>query len=244
MLGPERMTQDLKAWKGRLDRIWVGEPTDNLDLALADAKKRYPELSIDPYVDMIDGMLMDTPGHELFQDRYATWDELYTYCYRVAGTVGLMVLPVLGAAEGFTLEEATAPGLALGIAFQITNILRDVGEDALRGRIYLPKEDMDRFGVTEKQILDGIVDENYKNLVKFEIARAEEYYASAEEGVAMLAPEARLAVASSLRVYKGILAKLVANDYDNFRKRAYVSKLEKFLFLPESWLSIKDLPQK
>ena len=74
---------------------------------------------------MIDGMLMDTPGHQLFQDRYETWDELYTYCYRVAGTVGLMVLPVLGTSTTHTLEEAIPPGLSLGIAFQITNILRE-----------------------------------------------------------------------------------------------------------------------
>jgi len=242
MLGPERMEEDLRIWKERLDRIWEGEPTDTLDMALADAKKRYPDLSIEPYNDMIDGMLMDTPGHRLFQDRYETWDELYTYCYRVAGTVGLMVLPVLGCARGVTLEDATPPGLALGIAFQITNILRDVGEDALRGRIYLPREDMDRFGVTEKQILDGVLDEKYRNLMKFEIQRARDYYVTAETGVAMLAPEARLAIASSLRVYRGILNKLEENDYDNFRKRAYTTKLEKFLFLPDAWNSIKDLP--
>ena len=85
MLGPERMEADLDDWTERLKRIWRQEPTDALDLALADAKRRYPELSIEPYEDMIDGMLMDTPGHRLFQDRYATWDELYT-CF---GGVGL-----------------------------------------------------------------------------------------------------------------------------------------------------------
>ena len=95
MLGPERMEEDLRLWKERLDRIWVQEPTDALDMALSDAKKNYPSMDIEPYNDMIDGMLMDTPGHQFFQDR-EPWDELYTYCYRVAGTVGLMVLPVLG----------------------------------------------------------------------------------------------------------------------------------------------------
>ena len=174
MLGPERMEEDLRLWKERLDRIWVQEPTDALDMALSDAKKNYPSMDIEPYNDMIDGMLMDTPGHQLFQDRYETWDELYTYCYRVAGTVGLMVLPVLGTSTTHTLEEAIPPGLSLGIAFQITNILRDVGEDALRGRIYLPREDMSKFGVTEEQIIKGVLDENYKNLMKFEIQRARE----------------------------------------------------------------------
>ena len=241
MLGPERMTEDLRLWKERLDKIWVGEPTDALDLALADAKRRYPDLDMAPYVDMIDGMLMDTPGHEIFQDRYETWEELYLYCYRVAGTVGLMVLPVLGCAEGYTLEESIPPGLSLGIAFQITNILRDVGEDALRGRIYLPREDMAKFGVTEKQIMDGIVDDNYKNLIKFEIDRAEAYYVEARTGIPMLDPQARLAVEVALNVYRGILRKLEENDYDNFRKRAYVSKPEKFLMLPQSWMNVKDM---
>lgn len=241
MLGPERMTEDLSKWETRLEKIWVNEPTDSLDMALADAKLRYPELDIVPYKDMIAGMLMDTPGHEYYRNRYNTWEDLELYCYRVAGTVGLMTLPVLGTAPGYTLEEAREPALALGIAFQITNILRDVGEDALRGRIYLPREDMARFGVTDAQILDGVVNQNYVDLLKYEIARAEQYYAKAETGISMLAPEARLAVASSLRVYKAILDRIVANDYDNFRKRAYVSKFDKFLMLPSAWLSVQQL---
>ena len=241
MLGPERMASDLKKWELRLEKIWRNEPTDNLDMALADAKQRYPDLEIDPYKDMIKGMLMDTPGHELYKSRYDTWEELKVYCYRVAGTVGLMTLPVLGAADGFTLQEAKDPALSLGIAFQITNILRDVGEDALRGRIYLPREDLKRFGVSEQQIMDGLVDDNYKALLNFEIDRAETYYANANKGIAMLAPEARMAVASSLRVYKAILQKIKENDYDNFRKRAFVSKPEKFMLLPQAYLDVLNL---
>jgi len=239
MLGPERMAEDLAKWEKRLERIWSGEPTDSLDMALADARRRYPDLDIKPYKDMIDGMLMDTPGHELYQNRYETWDELEVYCYRVAGTVGLMTLPVLGTAPGYTLEQAREPALALGVAFQITNILRDVGEDALRGRIYLPRDQMRKFGVTEQQIFDGVINQNYVDLLKSEIRRAESYYDKAATGIQMLAPEARLAVASSLQVYKAILDKIKENDYDNFRKRAYVSKFDKFLMLPATWLQIQ-----
>ena len=100
---------------------------------------------------------------------------------------------------------------------------------------------MDRFGVTEKQIMDAIVDDNYKALIQFEIDRAEAYYVEARTGIPMLDPQARLAVEVALNVYKGILDKLVENDYDNFRKRAYVSKPEKFLMLPQSWWNVKDL---
>ena len=112
---------------------------------------------------------------------------------------------------------------------------------ALRGRIYLPREDMAKFGVTEKQIMDGIVDDNYKNLIKFEIDRAEAYYVEARTGIPMLDPQARLAVEVALNVYRGILRKLEENDYDNFRKRAYVSKPEKFLMLPQSWMNVKHM---
>ena len=86
------------------------------------------------------------------QDRYKTFDELYLYCYRVAGTVGLMTLPILGAAEGYTEEQAAEPAVALGIGLQLTNILRDVGEDLERGRIYLPLDELAAFGLTEDDL--------------------------------------------------------------------------------------------
>ena len=101
---------------------------------------------------------------------------------------------------------------------------------------------MARFGVTEEQIIKGVLDDNYKDLMKFEIQRARDYYVEAEAGIPMLAPEARVGVAMALRVYRGILDKLEENDYDNFRKRAYVSKLEKFLYLPDAWKATSGLP--
>ena len=243
MLGPERMEEDLRLWKERLDRIWVQEPTDALDMALSDAKKNYPSMDIEPYNDMIDGMLMDTPGHQLFQDRYETWDELYTYCYRVAGTVGLMVLPVLG------YFYHTHAGGGHTTRTQLGDSLPDHEHPQRCGRrrayeegYTLPREDMAKFGVTEEQIIKGVLDENYKDLMKFEIQRARDYYVEAEAGIPMLAPEARVGVAMALRVYRGILDKLEENDYDNFRKRAYVSKLEKFLYLPDAWKATSGLP--
>lgn len=239
MMNSNVMRADLAAWEARLYQIWEGKPQDSLDLALLDTKQLYPTLPIEPFCDMIQGMVMDTP--DLGQDRYETWDDLYLYCYRVASTVGLMTLPVLGTAEGFTEEDAKGPAIALGIALQITNILRDVGEDAVRGRIYLPKEDLDKFGVSETQILNGVIDENYKNLVKFEIQRARDYYKESERGVAMLAPSSRLSVQAAADMYGKILEKLEENDYDNFRKRAYVSKPEKFLSLPQTWMKVNAM---
>lgn len=128
------------------------------------------------------------------------------------------------------------PALSLGVAFQITNILRDVGEDAKkRERVYLPQEDMKRFGVTERQLFDQIVDENYINLMKFEIARARMYYARALRGVPMLSPDARLPVQLSLDAYGKILDKIEENGYDSLTKRAYVGKWEKLAGVPASW---------
>ncbi|KAL9190346.1 hypothetical protein ACHAXT_007557 [Thalassiosira profunda] len=235
------MLTDLSEWEIRLERLFDrGDVVDVLDLPLLDCKIKYPTLPITPFSDMIRGMLMDIPG--LGQERYETWDELHLYCYRVAGTVGLMSMPVFGCAPGYTDEMAKEPALSLGVAFQITNILRDVGEDAeKRGRVYLPRQDMEKFGVTEQQILDQIVDENYINLMKFEIARARMYYARALRGVEMLLPESRLPVQLSLDAYGKILDKIEENQYDSLTKRAYVGKWEKLAGIPSSWYRTLDI---
>jgi phytoene synthase len=134
------------------------------------------------------------------------------------------------------------PALSLGVAFQLTNILRDVGEDAVdRGRVYLPMEDLKRFGVTEEQIFEQKVDANYKQLMKFEIDRARMYYVRARRGVFMLAPESRLPVQSSLDAYGRILDKIEDNGYDNLTKRAYVDKWEKLSIIPFSWYRTLDI---
>jgi 15-cis-phytoene synthase len=128
------------------------------------------------------------------------------------------------------------------VAFQLTNILRDVGEDAVqRGRVYLPQEDLVRFGVTEDQIFEQRVDDNYIRLMKFEIERARMYYERARRGVFMLAPESRLPVQSSLDAYGRILDKIEENGYDSLTKRAYVDKFEKLAIIPFSWYRTLDV---
>jgi 15-cis-phytoene synthase len=128
------------------------------------------------------------------------------------------------------------------VAFQLTNILRDVGEDAMeRGRIYLPQEDLNRFAVTEEQIYNKELTPQYIEMMKFQIDRARMYYARARRGVFMLAPQSRLPVQSSLDAYGKILDKIEANGYDNLTKRAYVGKWEKFSILPCSWYKTLDI---
>jgi len=211
-----------------------------MDLPLLDCKIKYPNLPIEPFVDMIRGMLMDIP--DLGQDRYDTFEELHLYCYRVAGTVGLMSMPVFGCAPGYTEAEAKEPALSLGVAFQLTNILRDVGEDAVkRGRVYLPREDMEKFGVTEEQIFARRVDDNYVALMKYQIERARMYYDRALRGVPMLSEYSRLPVQSSLDCYGKILDKIEKNGYDSLNQRAYVSKWEKLAEIPFSWYRTLDI---
>jgi 15-cis-phytoene synthase len=133
----------------------------------------------------------------------------------------------------------------LGVAFQLTNILRDVGEDAVkRGRVYLPRDDMARFGVSEDQIFEQHVDENYINMMKYEIEKAKMYYERARRGVFMLAPESRLPVQSSLDAYGRILDKIVDNGYDSLTTRAYVDKWEKLSLIPYSWYRTLDISRE
>nr|ATQ35983.1 phytoene synthetase [Gloiopeltis furcata] len=223
----------LADWETRLDGIFEGRARDALDLAMADAVSNFPNLTISPFRDMIKGMIMDVE-----QARFDTFDDLYLYCYRVAGTVGLMTLPIMGTVEHGQkgIAGATKAALALGIGLQLTNILRDVGEDRLRGRIYLPMEDLRRFNYTEEDLFNCVLDSRYKNLMKFEIARARRYFRQAQKGVHLLSEDSQLPVQASLDMYSQILDVLEENDYDNFNRRAYVSKTRKLLTVPISYL--------
>lgn len=232
LISKDTLTRDLSIWEQRLDQIWSGQAADLFDLAMADTVRTYPTMSVQPYKDMIAGMVMDVPG--LGQDRYRTFDDLYLYCYRVAGTVGLMTLPILGTADGYTEDQASESAVALGIGFQLTNILRDVGEDLERGRIYLPQDELKAFGMTEEDIFRCVVTPRYKEFMQFQIERARKYYRIAEAGVHMLSPDARFAVQASLDLYSRILNVIERNDYDNFRKRAFTTKFEKLSILPQS----------
>ena len=134
-------------------------------------------------------------------------------------------------------EEA----IALGIANQLTNILRDIGEDAQRGRIYLPLEDLERFKYTEEDLFNGVIDDRWKNLMNFQIQRARQYYKEAERGIRILSRDSRWPVWSALMLYQGILDIIEANEYDVFSKRAFVPNFKKIIYLPIAWLRAQAL---
>ncbi|MEO1208527.1 MAG: 15-cis-phytoene synthase CrtB [Cyanobacteria bacterium J06638_20] len=225
----------LDEWESNLEAIFAGHPVDDVDVALVDTLERFP-LDIQPFRDMIAGQRMD-----LYRNRYQTFEELELYCYRVAGTVGLMSAAVMGVdttprtAPWEQSKPAPNPlqeAIALGIANQLTNILRDVGEDAQRGRIYLPLEDLERFNYTEADLFNGVVDDRWRSLMKFEIERAQTFFVEAERGVGQLSPDARFPVWSALMLYRQILNAIERNQYDVFSQRAYVPGWRKFLSLP------------
>lgn len=229
----------LDRWEERLEALFEGRPYDELDAALTDTCSRFP-LHIQPFRDMIEGMRMD-----LVKSRYDTFDELYEYCYRVAGTVALMTTPIMGIEPSYKgpLEPVYRAALALGTANQLTNILRDVGEDAYqRNRIYVPLDELDKFGIAEKELFMGLhapstgkMDDRWRRFMRFQIERARKYFADAEAGVDLLDPKARWPVWSALILYRQILDAIEKNDYDNFTMRAYVPKWRKMVSLPVAY---------
>ncbi|WOL05327.1 phytoene synthase [Canna indica] len=221
----------LDRWESRLDDVFAGYPYDMLDAALSDTVSKFP-VDIQPFRDMIEGMRMD-----LKKSRYKNFDELYLYCYYVAGTVGLMSVPVMGIApeSKATTESVYSAALALGIGNQLTNILRDVGEDARRGRIYLPQDELAQFGLSDEDIFKGQVTDRWRSFMKNQIKRARMFFEEAENGVTELSQASRWPVWASLLLYRQILDEIEANDYDNFTKRAYVSKAKKLLALPVAY---------
>jgi phytoene synthase len=189
-----------------------GRANEPIFIAYADAAKRFA-IPLEPALELLRGARMDITIR-----RYATYEELCEYCYLVASTVGLLVSPILG-----TSSEAALPfGVTLGRAMQLTNILRDVGEDALMGRIYLPADELRRFGYAENRVFEQVVDENFIALMQFQIARVRELYADAEPGIALLSPESRYTVRLALSLYRRILTAIELNGYNVFSRRAYV----------------------
>ncbi|KAJ4781084.1 Phytoene synthase [Rhynchospora pubera] len=221
----------LDRWEKRLDDLFKGRPYDMYDAALSDTISKFP-VDIQPFKDMIEGMRLD-----LKKSRYQNFDELYLYCYYVAGTVGLMSVPVMGIAPDSkaSTESVYNAALALGIANQLTNILRDVGEDARRGRIYLPLDELAQAGLTEDDIFAGKVTDKWRNFMKDQIKRTRMFYDAAEQGIFELNPQSRWPVLASSLLYRQILDSIEANDYNNFTKRAYVSKAKKLLSLPVAY---------
>jgi len=221
----------LERWWGRVQAAFVGQPgPDPVDTALAWAVQTWP-VPLAAFEELHEGLRMDLGGHV-----YRDMDDLTLYCRRVAGVVGFMIAPICGYSGGDRTLEAA---LRLGQAMQLTNILRDVGEDLERGRVYLPDTLLREYGVTRADLERGHVTPGYRELMRSLSALARTWYAEGRAGIPCLHGSARLAVQTAARSYEGILDDLARADFDNFRRRAYVSGTRKLLMLPQAWWELR-----
>jgi phytoene synthase len=205
-------------------------PHNPVLVAWHDTRTRYalPSTLVD---ELLAGVAMDLTVH-----RYSSFADLWLYCYRVASVVGLLVMGITGHGPG-----AAPYAIKLGVALQLTNILRDVGEDAARGRVYLPQDELARFDLSADDVIAGVCDRRFRALMRFQVERARRLYDESWPGIALLPAESRFAIAAAARVYRGILDKLEARGYDAFTGRAHLTLREKLARLPGIWWDVRKL---
>jgi phytoene synthase len=222
---------ELDYWRGVAQGTLHPRADDLVAQAWADTRSRY-HIPARYALQLIDGVARDVN-----QTRYKNFDDLATYCYGVASTVGLMSMYIVG----FKSNEALPYAIKLGVALQLTNILRDVGEDYRNGRIYLPKDELKLFGVSQSDLARGVIDDKWRAFMKFQIQRTRELYAESEKGIKFLERDGQLAIGAASTFYQGILDAIEANDYDVFSKRANLSSWGKVSRIPGLWLKLANL---
>jgi phytoene synthase len=218
--------KQLELWRGRLDAAAAGQCQDDPILpAFHDSIRRFA-IPVQYFHWIIDGTEMD-----LVKDRYQTFEELYRYCFHVASAVGLVSLHIFG----FTDERAKKYAEECGIAFQLTNILRDLKEDAAMGRIYLPTEDLNQFQYSEDDLRRGTRNENFQRMMQFECIRAQSYYDRAQQLLPLVDAVSRPALWAMMEIYGRILGKIQKQRYDVFGRRVRLSGLEKMAIAAKSF---------
>ncbi len=227
---------DLRAGLARWKACALASPPpcdDPIALAWADTRARY-RIPTRYALQLVDGVTAD-----LNKKRYADFDELAVYCYGVASTVGLMSMHIIG----FSGQDAIPYAVKLGVAMQMTNILRDVREDWEAGRLYLPQDELAAFGLSEDDIAAGRVDDRWRAFMRFQIERNRQLYAEAMPGIAKLHPSGRFAIAAAAELYRAILADIEAHDGDVFTRRAHVGTWGKLRRLPGIWWRARTMRQ-
>ena len=216
--GPDERRRRLEQCRGEIERLGSSLDGDAVLLALADAVARYriPKAAL---LDLVAGGVMDAE-----RARYETWEEVREYCRRVAGSIGIACAAVYGPSD-----PAAARPLAetLGVALQQINIMRDVPEDWALGRVYLPQDELARFGVAEADIAAGRAGPEWRALMEFQAARAESLLADGLRLLPLLDRRSALCVRAFAGVYRGLLTQMRAQGYDVFRARPALSAVEK-----------------
>jgi 15-cis-phytoene synthase len=219
--GGSNRLQKLQTW--RQHSLAEHPPlNDQVALAWADTRITY-HIPLRYAEQLLDGVASD-----LTKTRYNDFAELTDYCYSVASTVGLMAMHIIG----YHSDEAIPYAVKLGVALQLTNILRDVGEDWQNGRLYLPLDELAAFGLAEADIEAGLVDDRWRAFMEFQIARIRRLYAEALPGIGLLNKSGRFAIAAAAELYQAILSDIEKHDYDVFGRRAHLNKWQKLRRLP------------
>lgn len=214
--------QALERWRDELQAALDGRPPGHpLWPAFRDTVLRF-DIPRQYFFEMIDGVMSDLEPRAI-----ETFEELYRYCYQVASAVGLSVLYVFG----FRSAEALPLAEKCGIAFQLTNILRDVAEDVRMGRIYLPAEDLRRFGVACEDLLDGRMSEPFRRLMRFEAGRARAYYEESAPLIGLVEPSSRPSLWALIRIYRRLLERIERCGFDVLDRRVRVPAWEKLAIL-------------
>jgi 15-cis-phytoene synthase len=225
-VGPARLPERLEVHRERVHQCVRGEYADPVMQVLAYAVRRF-SIPQSELLALIDGVAMDC-----YRTRYQTWEELQQYCRLVASVVGRMCVRIFGFTDPAVFERADE----LGLAMQLTNCLRDVREDAQMGRIYLPQEDLQRFGVTEEEMLGGHPRAGWKPLLAFEAQRARGLFASGLRVVTFIPRRPAICVRTMAGIYQRILDRISRDPELPFRQRASLSKAEKLYVALGSWL--------
>jgi phytoene synthase len=232
--GSGKAAAAIDQWEADLRRALAGDhPPHEVWPAFLDTVARY-RIPHEYFFEMIRGVRSDLEPRRIVQ-----FEELYEYCYRVASVVGLTVIHILGFQGGRALELAEK----CGIAFQLTNILRDVREDAQNDRVYLPEEDLTRFGVTEEHLRKGGPSENFRALMQFEAARAWDYYRESFPLVALTARSGRACLRALIGIYSNLLRAIERANFDVLTQRVRLSAAKKIFILVKSLLGVQRLPE-
>lgn len=213
------------------DALVINEATPELWRALGDTLHKYP-IDQQHLIDVVEGCRMDLNG-----TTYETWDQLVEYCKRVASATGLALIEVFGYEDPKAVEYA----IDLGIALQLTNILRDITEDLEIGRVYLPAEELAEYGVTVDDLRNKRVTPEYISFMKFQVARARRYLESGVRLFPLLDKQSRQCPETMTSVYEMLLNRIEKNNYDTLNHRASLSKFQKFKLLSVIWLRSRGI---
>jgi len=238
---PQQRREKLAEWMTALRRVVEGERTDDpVLMALADTQKTF-HIPLELLEKLVQGTAMDLPkqcpkqstgGTTNVHVHYDTFDQLYDYCYHVASVVGLICIRIFG------YRDPRAEKLAeqTGVAFQLTNILRDVKEDSQLGRVYLPSEDLCRFGVDAHALTNGNAAVVFRPVLEFEAQRARELYRAAEELLPLIDDDSQPALWTLVEIYRRLLERIAGRGYDVFSERVRLSSAEKVGILAKGFV--------